>query len=54
MKMLEFFIDSIFVIFDRRFCQQTIGIPLGTPLPADLLRYLYRASQQKRKEASIA
>ena len=44
--MLEFLIDSIFVLFGERVYQQTIGIPLGSngaPLLADLFPYAYEA-----------
>jgi len=39
-KMLEFFIDNMFAMFDGRVFQQPLGIPLGTncfPLLADLV-----------------
>jgi hypothetical protein len=39
-------IDNIFVIFDRRVFQQTVGIPVGinsAPLLADLFLYSYEA-----------
>ena len=45
-KMLEYLIDNIFVEFDGRIFQQTIGIPMGTncaPLLADLFLYSYEA-----------
>ena len=44
--MLEFLIDNIFVMFDGRVFQQTIGIPMGTNcalLLADLFIYSYKA-----------
>ena len=44
--MLEFLIDSIFVLFGERVYQQTIGIPLGSngaPLLADLFPHAYEA-----------
>ena len=44
--MLEFLIDSIFVLFGERVYQQTIGIPLGSngaPLLADLFPHAYGA-----------
>ncbi len=44
--MLEFLIDSIFVMFGGRVFQQTVGIPMGTscaPLIADLFLYSYDA-----------
>jgi len=50
-NMLEFLIDSIFVIFSGRVFQQTFGIPMGTncaPLPADLFLYT-GTSQEKQK-----
>ena len=44
-KMLEIFIDNIFVMFGGRVFQQTVGyIPMGTncaPLLADLFLYSY-------------
>ncbi|MCU7801424.1 MAG: hypothetical protein KZQ70_15165, partial [gamma proteobacterium symbiont of Lucinoma myriamae] len=45
-RMLEFLIDNIFVMFDGQIFQQTIGIPMGTncaPLLADLFLYSYEA-----------
>jgi len=45
-NMLEFLIDSIFVMFGGRVFQQTVGIPMGTscaPLIADLFLYSYDA-----------
>ena len=45
-KMLEFLIDNIFVMFGGQVFQQTIGIPMGTncaPLLADLFLYSYEA-----------
>ena len=44
--MLEFLIDSIFVIFGGRVFQQAVGISMGTnctPHLADLLLYSYEA-----------
>jgi len=44
--MLEFLIDSIFVMFGGRVYQQTVGIPMGTnyaPLLVDLFLYSHRA-----------
>ena len=44
--MLEYLIDNIFVEFDGRIFQQTIGIPMGTncaPSLADLFLYSYEA-----------
>ena len=43
-NMLEFLIDNIFVMFDGRVFQQTVGIHMGTncpPLLADLFLYSY-------------
>ena len=45
-KMLEFLVDNIFVVFARKVFQQIIGIPMGTncaPLLADLFLYSYEA-----------
>ena len=45
--MLEVLIDNIFVMFDGRVFQQTVGIPMGTncaPLLADLFLYSYEAT----------
>ena len=45
-KMLDFFIDNIFVEFGGFIFQQTVGIPMGTscaPLLADLFLYSYVA-----------
>jgi hypothetical protein len=44
--MLEYLIDSIFVMFGGRVFQQTVGIPMGTncaPLLAELFLYSYEA-----------
>ena len=44
--MLEFLIDNIFVFFDGRVFQQTVGIPMGTncaPLLVDLFLNSYEA-----------
>jgi hypothetical protein len=44
--MLGFFIDNIFVVFDNKIFQQTVGIPMGTNyalLLADLFLYSYEA-----------
>jgi len=43
-KMLEFLIDNIFVMFDGRVLQQAVGILMGTncaPLLAELFLYSY-------------
>ena len=45
-RMLEFLIDNIYVVFGGRVFQQTVGIPMGTncaPLLADLFLYSYEA-----------
>ena len=45
-KMLEFLVDNIFVVFAGKVFQQTVGIPMGTncaPLLADLFLYSYEA-----------
>ena len=45
-KMLEFLVDNIFVVFARKVFQQTVGIPMGTncaPLLADIFLYSYEA-----------
>ena len=45
-NMLKFLIDSTFVIFGRRICQQTVGIHIVTncgPLLANLFLYSYEA-----------
>ena len=45
-RMLEFLIDNIFVVFGGKVFQQTVGIPMGTncaPLLADLFLYSYEA-----------
>ena len=45
-RMLNFLIDNIFVVFGGTVFQQTIGIPMGTncaPLLADLFLYSYEA-----------
>ena len=41
-KMFKFFIDNIFVVFDGRVLQQTVGIPMSTncaPFLVDLFLY---------------
>ena len=43
-KMLEFLVDNIFVVFAEKVFQLIIGIPMGTncaPLLADIFRILY-------------
>ena len=45
-KMLEFLVENIFVVFAGKVFQQTVGIPMGTnraPLLADLFLYSYEA-----------
>ena len=45
-KMLEFLVDNIFVVFAGTVFQQIIGIPMGTnraPLLADIFLYSYEA-----------
>ena len=45
-KMLEFLVDNIFVVFEGKVFQQIIGIPMGTncaPLLADIFLYSYEA-----------
>jgi hypothetical protein len=45
-KMLEFFIDNIFGMFDGCVIQQRDGIPIGTncaPVLSDLCTYSYKA-----------
>ena len=43
-KMLEFLVDSIFLVFAGKVFQQTVGIPMGTncaPLLANIFLYSY-------------
>ena len=45
-KMLEFLVDNIFVVFAGKVFQQTVGIPMGTncaPLLANIFLYSYEA-----------
>ena len=45
-KMLEFLVDNIFVVFAGKVLQQTVGIPMGTnlaPLLAGIFLYSYKA-----------
>ena len=45
-RMLDFLIDNIFVVFAGKVFQQIIGIPMGTncaPLLADIFLYSYEA-----------
>ena len=45
-RMLELLVDNIFVVFEGKFFQQIIGIPMGTncaPLLADIFLYSYEA-----------
>ena len=45
-KMLEFLLDNIFVVFAGKVFQQIVGIPMGTncaPLLADIYLYSYEA-----------
>jgi uncharacterized Fe-S cluster-containing MiaB family protein len=53
-KMLDILIDNIFVMYDGRVFQQTVGIHMCTncdSLLADLLRTFIR-TEEKRKEAN--
>jgi hypothetical protein len=48
-NMLEFLIDSTFVIFGGRVFQQTVGLPMCTncaPLLVDLFLYSYEADYE--------
>ena len=52
-KMLEFLVDSIFVVFYGKVFQQIVGIPMGTnfsPLLADIILYSYEVFALIRKE----
>ena len=45
-KMLEFLVDKIFMVFGGKVFQQIVGIPMGTncaPLLADIFLYSYEA-----------
>ena len=45
-KMLEFLVDTVFVVFAGKVFQQIVGIPMGTycaPLLADIFLYSYEA-----------
>ena len=45
-KMLEFLVDNIFVVFAGKVFKQIVGIPMGTncaPLLADIFLYSYEA-----------
>ena len=45
-KMLEFLVDNIFVVFAGKVFQQIVGIPMGTncaPVLADIFLYSYEA-----------
>ena len=44
-KMLEFLVDNIFVVFARKVFQQAVGFPMGTncALLADIFLYSYEA-----------
>ena len=45
-RMLEFLVDNIFMVFAGKVFQQIIGIPMGTscaPLLADIFLYSYEA-----------
>ena len=45
-KMLDFLVDNIFVVFVGKYFQHTIGIPMDTnfaPLIADIFLYSYGA-----------
>jgi hypothetical protein len=41
--MLGFLLDNIYVVFGDNVLQQYAGIPMGTPLLADLFLYSYEA-----------
>ena len=62
-KMLEFFIDNIYVVIGGQVFQQSVGIPMGTncaPLLADLFLYSYEAEfiqkllHEKKKSLAVA
>ena len=45
-KMIEFLVDNIFVVFVGKVFQQIVGIPMGTncaPFLADIILYSYEA-----------
>ena len=45
-KMLEFLVDNMFVVFVGKVSKQIVGIPMGTncvPLLADIFLYSYEA-----------
>ena len=45
-KILEFLVNNIIVVFAGKVFQQTVGIPMGTncaPLLADIFLYSYEA-----------
>ena len=45
-KILEFLVENIFMVFARKVFQQTVGIPMGTncaPLLVDIFLYSYEA-----------
>ena len=42
-KMLEFLVDNIFVVFAGNVFEQIVGIPMGTSLLADIFLYSYEA-----------
>ena len=45
-KVLEFLVDNIFVVFAGKVFQQIVGIPIGencAPLLADIFLYSYEA-----------
>ena len=45
-KMLEFLVDNIFVVFVGKVFKQTVGIPMGTncaPLLTDIFLYSHEA-----------
>ena len=57
-KMLEFLVDNIYVVFAGKVFQQTVGIPMGKNW-ADIFLYLYeaelysRCSQWERNSISV-
>lgn len=61
--MLEFLIDNIYVVYEIRYSNNSVGIPMGTncaSLLADLFLYSYEAQfiqklvQEKNKAFAVA
>lgn len=56
-KMLEYLLNNIFIIFGERVFQRTFGIPMGSecvPILADLFHYSYEEVFIRLNEKKLA